>query len=117
MIFDSVRQGFKKTVLFQLAFPHHYQVPVELVQLFFRFLVPVDITFELFPPEFDIRGWRRCPLASRVTMPETPANLNDRLVFRQNDVRMTRQIFDMQTEAKSIPEEKRAHHEFRSRVI
>ena len=54
MFFDSVRQSLEKSVLSQLAFPDHDQIPAELVQLFFRFPVSVDIPFEFLLPEFNI---------------------------------------------------------------
>ena len=54
MFSDSVRQSLEKSVLFQLAFPDHDQIPAELVQLFFCFLVSVNIPFEFLLPEFNI---------------------------------------------------------------
>ena len=96
---------------------NYIQIPAELIQLFFRFLVSVNIPFEFLLPEFDISGRCGCLPASRMTMPETAADLNDRLVFRQHDVRMSRQIFDMKSETESMPEEKRANQEFRSCVF
>ena len=116
MSLDSVRKGFEKTISFQLAFPHHYQTPAELFQPFFRLLVPIDVPFELIPPEFDIRGRCRRPLAPGMPMPETPPYLDNRPVLRQDDVRMPRQFFDVKPEAEALAKEKGANLYFRSRV-
>ena len=117
MFFDSVRQGFKETVVFQLAFPHHYQIPAELAQLFFRLLVPLDVPFEFLLPEFNIRGGRCCLSAAMMPMPEAPTHLNHSSVFRENNIGMPWQGFYMETKSKSLSMQKRTNCQFRNRVL
>lgn len=50
-------------------------------------------------------------------MPKTTANLNNCFVFWKDNVGMSRQTFDMKSEAESVSEEERSHCEFRCRVI
>ena len=113
MFFYFARQSFEESFFFQLAFPGHDQMPAELLQLFFRIPVSVNIPFEFLLPKFRIRGWCRRLSASRMPMPETAPNLNNSPIFRKDNIRMPRQIFEMKTEAKSLFMEERAHNHFR----
>lgn len=117
MCFYFARQSFEESFFFQFAFPDHDQIPAELLQLFSRISIPLDIPLEFLLPEFRIRGWRRRLSASRMPMPETAAHLDYCLVLRQDNIGMARQIFDMKTETEAMPEEKRANHEFRFRIL
>ena len=104
MFFYFVRQSFKKSGIFQLALPDNNQPPSKLFQSFFRVPVPLDIPLEFFLPEFHIRGGSRCLSAPRMPMPETATHLDNSSIFRQNDIGMPRQIFDMKPEAESMTE-------------
>ena len=104
MFFYFVRQSFEESFFFQLAFPDNDQIPTELLQLFFRISVPLNIPLEFLLPEFHIRGWGRCLSAARMSMPETAAHLDNSPIFRENNIGMPRQTFDMKPETEAMPE-------------
>ena len=117
MFFYFARQSFKESVIFQFALPDNNQLPTKLFQSSFRVSIPGDIPLEFFLPEFHIRGGSCCLSASRMPMPETSPHLDNSSIFRENNIRMPRQIFYMKPKAESMPKEKRANHELWCRVI
>jgi len=50
-------------------------------------------------------------------MPEAAAHINDRFVFREDDVRTPWQLFDILAETESLTPEPRTHHLLRPRVL
>ncbi len=104
MCFYFARQSFEESFFFQLAFPDNDQIPAELLQLFFRISVPLNIPLEFLLPEFHIRGWGRRLPTSRMPMPETASHLDNSPIFRENNIGMPRQTFDMKPETEAMPE-------------
>ena len=104
MFFYFIRQCFEESFFFQLAFPDHNQIPTELLQLFFRISVPLNIPLEFLLPEFRIRGWGRRLPTSRMPMPETATHLDNSPIFREDNIRMPWQIFDMKPKTESLSE-------------
>ena len=104
VFFYFVRQSFEESFFFQLAFPDHNQIPAEPFQLFFRITVSVDIAFEFLLPEFNICGWGRRMTTSRMPMPETATHLDNSPIFREDNIRMPWQIFDMKPKTESLSE-------------
>lgn len=79
-------------------------------------MVPYDVAFKLFTPEFDARFRRVGKSAATVPVPEAPVNEDDRLVPRQHDVRRTGQIGSVDPEPQTEPMEHRANSQFGLRV-
>ena len=117
MCLDFVRQGVEKSVLFQLAFPYYYKIPAEVAQSVFRYCVPFDVPLELFPPEFNVRGGRRCPSAPSMPMPITTTHFDCSLELRQNNVRSAGKSFYMEPEPESVAMQERTHDKLRGRTF
>ena len=51
-------------------------------------------------------------LTPRVPVPKAAVNENDSLVFRKNDIRLSRQVFTMQPKAEAIRKQEATHQDF-----
>ncbi len=76
------------------------QIPAEFLQLFFCLS---RHPIEFFLPEFDIFGQCRCLTASGTPMPEAFSDFSRRLVFRQDDIRMSGKRLRAEPEAEAPP--------------
>ena len=81
-----------------LAFPDNYYFPAELLQTAHVSAVAFDIPAELLLPEGLIAFRRARLFAAFVTVPETSPDFNDGFIFRQHNIRLSRQIFPVQPE-------------------
>ena len=103
--------------LFELALPDGDDVPAELAELAGVFPIIGNIAVEFFLPPVGSCFWSGSALASFVPMPETVVNENHCPVFRQDDVRFPRQIFDVFAEAVAGAMQHGADEDFGLRVL
>lgn len=71
----------------------------------------------LFFPEFDIGFWQTEILAALMTMPKASVDKNDGLVFGQNNIRIARQLPDLNTKLQITREKILSHNHLRLRIF
>jgi len=89
--------------IFSLALPDNERSPAELAQGALLDLVPAGVSFELGDPPFAPVRWCGAVLAAAMAMPEAAVDEDDRFVFRENDIRLSRKGFYMETKAEAHP--------------
>jgi len=97
--------------------PNNKQLPAEFFQFAFVRRITLNILLKFLPPKLHMGRWCGCHFASGMAMPKAPTHLYDGSVFCHNNVRMSRQGFDMKTESETITMQKRPHKHFRLRVF
>ena len=103
----------------RFAFPNDNDLPAQRPPVAFVLFVAFDVLSELFRP---VPGMGFGAFVSRtrwgnVLMPKAAANVDYRPVLRQDDIRLTRQAFHVQTISKPLLVQVRPHDFFRSRVL
>ncbi len=81
--------------IIQLTLPYRQDPPTEFLQHFFVTLIPFLICPQLLLPEFNIARWHNSKFTPCVLMPETSMHEDNGLVFRENQIWFSRQVFDV----------------------
>ena len=100
-----------------LALPNDVHAPTTLVQRLDVLPVALDIAVELRLPETRASGWRTRRATAWVPMPETAVDEDDSSAAGEHDIRSSRQVLSMETEAVSRTMQCRPDFQFRSRVL
>jgi hypothetical protein len=103
--------------LFQLAFPNRDDFPARLSEFTLVFPIIGNIPFEFLFPEGFVGCGSCCVFAPFVAVPETAVNEDNRLVFRQDYVRLAGQIFNVFPESVTRPVQYGSNEHFRFRVL
>lgn len=103
--------------LLQGAFPDDSHTPSKVAKHRCIARVPVDISLEFLLPELAVRLWRRGVPTAFVPVPETAMNEYHGPVFREHQIRRSRQISYMKPVPESPGEQKGAKHSFRPHVL
>ncbi len=101
----------------RLAFPNREHPPTGPFQSGGTPLVALDVPAEFFVPEFDARLRCRAAGTSDVPVPETSVNEEDKSVTGKDDVRCSREIAAMQTEAQSATVGGAAHDQLGASIL
>lgn len=78
-----------------VAFPYSYHPPAQRLKVCFVACITGYVALYLLPPEIDIRLRQPEIPATLVAVPETSVDKNNRLVFRQNNVRPPRKFLTL----------------------
>lgn len=106
-------QGCHSFWWLQAAFPQEQHPPAPCTKLFCGFYIVRLIAADFIQPPLRTGFGHYKVAAACVTMPETPLYKNHRLVFRQYDIRLTRQFAAMQCKPKTSPVKMRTYQQFR----
>lgn len=79
--------------------------------------VPTRICLQLFLPEVRVSARRGAIFASSVTVPKTAMHEDHSLEFREDDIWLTGQFFNVQPEAITVPVQKGPDDHFGPRVL
>jgi hypothetical protein len=79
--------------------------------------VPRSISVQFLQPEFPAVRWRRAILALLVPVPEAAVDEDHGFVFRQDDIRFTGQIVDVQPKPVAHPMQQPPDDKLRGRVF
>lgn len=82
-----------------LAFPHNNDLPAKLLQFPLVAFVPFHGALEFLLPEILSALWGVGVLAVFVSVPVTTVDEDNGSVFWQDDIRLSRQVFSMETKA------------------
>ena len=97
---------------FNFTAPNCKHVPAELAQMAGVFFLVLHIALEFFLPELNIAFGGGGLFAAFVSVPEAAVNKNDGVVFRQDDVGFSRQLFDVFAEAVARAVQHRTDEDF-----
>ena len=118
---NAVKQLFKIFLplrnSFDFTLPYPDYSPSKGFQFSFVADISGNVAFNLFFPKFDIGFWQTEILAVLMTMPKSSVDENDGLVFRQNNIRLPWEFFDLNTKPQTTREKILPHNHLRLCIL
>lgn len=100
----------------RLTFPHHEHPPTVTPKGTHGPFITSDVRRKLGAPELGPRGWFDASVAASVSVPEAPVNEHGHTMHRKHDVRASRQVPALKSEAVAHRVEKPSNGQLRRGV-
>lgn len=113
--FKQCRQRHSR--IFELTFPYCENTPSVAVQFLHCLAIPINVGLQFFCPEIDTCLGQDCILAVCMAMPKTSVHENADFQSRQDNIRFSRQVSAMKSEAVTLGMQKAPHSQLRFGVL